>query len=126
MPGANSPKVDVIPNAVMLARKLLPGPRGLEEKNRVFLNTDARLVARQAPLDFDRITKGPQVMKRHIEVLMVLALTPLLAEAQEPEVVRNVIVYKQQDRFAGWPANNGIWSWGNEIVVGFILGYHKE
>src|ERR1039458_7321824 len=23
----------------------------------------------------------------------------------------------------GWPANHGIWSWGNEIVVGFESGY---
>ena len=37
---------------------------------------------------------------------------------------KNVIVYKEADRFAGWPANNGIWSWGDEIVVGFTLGYH--
>ena len=25
--------------------------------------------------------------------------------------------------FCGWPANNGIWQWGNEILVGFSLGY---
>ena len=25
-----------------------------------------------------------------------------------------------------WPANQGIWVWNNEIVVGFKLGYHKE
>ncbi|HLY20058.1 MAG TPA: sialidase family protein [Bryobacteraceae bacterium] len=34
-----------------------------------------------------------------------------------------VEVYKQPGRFAGWPANHGIWSWGNEIVVGFEAGY---
>jgi hypothetical protein len=28
-------------------------------------------------------------------------------------------------RYAGWPANYGIWSWGDEIVVGFTLGYYK-
>jgi len=39
--------------------------------------------------------------------------------------VKHVIVYKQPGRFCGWPANNGIWSWGNEIVVGFHLGYYK-
>ena len=36
-----------------------------------------------------------------------------------------MIVHKQAGRFGGWPANNGIWSWGNEIVVGFKLGYFK-
>jgi hypothetical protein len=33
-----------------------------------------------------------------------------------------VEVYKQPGRFAGWPANYGIWSWGNEIMVGFEAG----
>ena len=37
----------------------------------------------------------------------------------------NVIVYKQPGRFGGWPANHGIWSWGNEILVGFEAGYFK-
>jgi len=32
-------------------------------------------------------------------------------------------IYKQPGRFAGWPANHGVWSWGNEIVVGFEAGY---
>jgi hypothetical protein len=30
----------------------------------------------------------------------------------------DVVVYKEAGRFGGWPANHGIWSWGNEIVVG--------
>lgn len=38
---------------------------------------------------------------------------------------KNVIVYSEPGRFCGWPANNGIWSWGNEILVGFELGYYK-
>jgi hypothetical protein len=37
---------------------------------------------------------------------------------------RHVNVFKQPGRFGGWPANNGIWSWGEEIVVGFISGYY--
>ena len=37
--------------------------------------------------------------------------------------MEHVTVYRQEDRYAGWPANYGIWSWGDEIVVGFTLGY---
>jgi hypothetical protein len=40
--------------------------------------------------------------------------------------VKNVKVFFEEDRFAGWPANNGIWNWGDEIVVGFTLGTHKD
>jgi hypothetical protein len=43
-----------------------------------------------------------------------------------PRVIQHVEVYNEPGRFAGWPANNGIWSWQDEIVVGFTLGYHKE
>lgn len=39
---------------------------------------------------------------------------------------KNVVVYYEPGRFCGWPANNGIWSWGNEIVVGFTLSYYQE
>jgi hypothetical protein len=38
--------------------------------------------------------------------------------------VENHLVYYKPGRFGGWPANNGVWSWGNEILVGFSLGYH--
>jgi len=38
----------------------------------------------------------------------------------------HIIVYYEDGRFCGWPANNGIWSWGDEIAVGFTLGFYKE
>ena len=40
--------------------------------------------------------------------------------------MRQVTIYREKGRFAGWPANYGIWSWENEIVVGFTVGYHKS
>jgi len=39
--------------------------------------------------------------------------------------MRHHIVFREPGRYAGWPANYGIWAWGNEIVVGFTLGYMK-
>jgi len=39
--------------------------------------------------------------------------------------MRHVTVYREAGRYGGWPANYGIWSWGNEIVVGFTVGYHN-
>ena len=35
------------------------------------------------------------------------------------------IVYLEKDRFAGWPANYGMWRWGDELVVGFTQCYHQ-
>ncbi|NOS68959.1 MAG: exo-alpha-sialidase [Verrucomicrobia bacterium] len=40
--------------------------------------------------------------------------------------VRHVNVYAEPGRFGGWPANHGLWSWGNEILVGFSRGYYKD
>ncbi len=40
--------------------------------------------------------------------------------------VHHVDVYRVPGRFGGWPANHGIWSWGNEILVGFSAGTMKD
>jgi hypothetical protein len=37
--------------------------------------------------------------------------------------MEQVTIYREPGRYAGWPANYGIWGWGNEIVLGFTLGY---
>ena len=42
-----------------------------------------------------------------------------------PKVVRHVIIYSRAGRYGGWPANHGIWSWGDEILVGFEVGYFR-
>lgn len=40
--------------------------------------------------------------------------------------VRHVKVYYEKGMYGGWPANNGIWIWGNEILVGFTKGFYKD
>ncbi len=34
------------------------------------------------------------------------------------------VVYREAGKFAGWPANYGMWAWGDEIVVGFTQCTH--
>ena len=38
----------------------------------------------------------------------------------------HVMLYREAGRFGGWPANHGIWSWGNEIVVGFSAAWYES
>lgn len=38
--------------------------------------------------------------------------------------MHHTTVFRKPGRYAGWPANYGIWAWDDEIVVGFTLGYH--
>ena len=45
--------------------------------------------------------------------------------AEAPKVIKHVTVYGKAGRYGGWPANHGIWSWGNEIVVGFSAAYFQ-
>jgi hypothetical protein len=61
-------------------------------------------------------------------MILLLAIGNVVAQnvlAQSPDV-QHTVVYQQEGEFAGWPANNGIWNWGDEIVVGFTLGYYKK
>jgi hypothetical protein len=61
-----------------------------------------------------------------LEILLALtSLSAAHAATGEPIQKENVVVYRESGRFGGWPANNGIWSWGDEILVGFSLGYFK-
>jgi BNR repeat-like domain len=48
------------------------------------------------------------------------------AQQSPPAGARHVRIYAEPGRFGGWPANHGIWSWGNEILVGFSAGYFKD
>ncbi len=48
------------------------------------------------------------------------------AVPQVPPTVEHVVVYHEPDMFGGWPANHGIWIWGEEILVGFSKGYYKN
>lgn len=58
--------------------------------------------------------------------LLFTAGAAALSAQSKPRVLEQVVVYHEPGRFGGWPANHGIWNWGNEIVVGFELGYFKD
>jgi hypothetical protein len=61
-------------------------------------------------------------------MLSSMLLMPLLAlhATSEPSVEGHVMVYQETGRFGGWPANHGVWIWGDEILVGFSRGYYKD
>ncbi len=49
------------------------------------------------------------------------------AQGRQPSQLEHSIVAHRPGRFAGWPANNGVWLWhGNEILVGFSDGAYVE
>lgn len=60
---------------------------------------------------------------RHVAIAYIL-LTSVIAFGQEqlPNVQHGEVFF-EEGRFGGWPANNGAWVWGDEIVTGFTLGH---
>jgi len=47
---------------------------------------------------------------------LVLATVLFISQATAVEMEHGIVFHKE-GRFAGWPANGGIWSWGNEILI---------
>ena len=39
--------------------------------------------------------------------------------------IKNIVVWEKEGGYGGWPANFGIWSWEDEIVLGFEAGFFK-
>ena len=58
-----------------------------------------------------------------------LALVTLFAVGQAHAAVADAehhIVFSDPDLFAGWPANEGFWQWGDEMLVGFNVTAYEE
>ncbi|MFW5879579.1 MAG: sialidase family protein [bacterium] len=72
-----------------------------------------------------------QIKRSSPFILAVLICFGLLSMQQKESLVysdkiQHGIVFYEDGRFGGWPANHGIWSWGNEILVGFIEAEYRE
>jgi len=40
--------------------------------------------------------------------------------------IKHLQVQAEDGKFAGWPANDGLWCWGDEMLVGFSWAQHAE
>lgn len=49
-----------------------------------------------------------------------------LAQLRAPEVVKHLEVFREKEKYAGWPANHGAWQWGDELLFGFEIGSFKQ
>lgn len=58
-------------------------------------------------------------------LMLLIVCVPAMAELR-PADMQHVKVYYEAGRYGGWPANHGIWCWGDEILVGFSAGWHKD
>ena len=66
-------------------------------------------------------------MRGHFgELPLLVTITMAILGSSAAADVRHVDVYRVPGRFGGWPANHGIWIWGDEILVGFSAGHFKD
>jgi hypothetical protein len=71
-------------------------------------------------------------MKRTVNLTWIIATLLLIGfkstDAQTVKGAKNGIAFQEKDKFGGWPANNGVWSWdnGKEILVGYSYGSFVE
>lgn len=52
------------------------------------------------------------------------AQAPVARPAADPAPVHSIVV-RAPGRYGGWPANHGIWTWGEEILFGFSWGHMR-
>lgn len=84
-------------------------------------------VCRRPPL---QLIPGAQ-MGLLLSTILALASPVCFGQVSEetavhPAVIQQVVVYREPGRFAGWPANHGLWCWGDEVLLGFSRGYHFD
>jgi hypothetical protein len=72
------------------------------------------------------VLSGPMKASGLGLLVQVVCSAAVATAAEPPKVVNHVVVYGEKGRFAGWPANHGMWAWGDEILVGFSRGFYKD
>lgn len=63
---------------------------------------------------------------RCVSVAVLFILVNATLVSAQSNSIHHTVVYQKAGEFAGWPANHGIYSWGDEIVVGFTVGYYRK
>ena len=59
------------------------------------------------------------------KVVLAALAAGALAVTGATKVHHHVVIFEEKGRYGGWPANWGLWSWGDEILVGFSGAYFK-
>jgi len=77
-------------------------------------------------LHYTYFNEGEKMKSIFVLSISVVLLVCRFAFGQQPEAIKHTIVAIEEGQFHGWPANNGVWAWGNEILVGFTQVEYEE
>lgn len=79
--------------------------------------------------------KKKKVISLTNTLVMLLVITSCTTQSSESNnsesnndkmEIEHGVVFSEKGKFGGWPANNGVWVWGNEILVGFVEADYRE
>ncbi|MCC6683314.1 MAG: exo-alpha-sialidase [Phycisphaeraceae bacterium] len=62
---------------------------------------------------------------KHALVIALCLLAANITLADDGQV-EHAVVYASEKEFAGWPANEGFWQWGDEMLVGFNVSRFRQ
>lgn len=62
----------------------------------------------------------------YLLLVIVVFLSHTSFAQDDGKQIQHIIVFSEDGKYGGWPANHGIWSWGNEILIGFVEADYKE
>ncbi len=73
------------------------------------------------------LVRGVPAVKSAALLLGLLAVSePSWGAQGVPAAIEHGVVYHEPKEFAGWPANEGMWAWGDELLVGFEVARYTE
>lgn len=58
--------------------------------------------------------------------LVFTLVSGMAVSQQKDKSVEHRVVFQEDGKYAGWPANHGVWAWGDQILVGFVEASFKE
>lgn len=62
-----------------------------------------------------------------VSALFFMAVGIQLTIAQQKDKsIEHKVIFQEDNFYGGWPANHGIWGWGDEILVGFVKASFKQ
>lgn len=79
--------------------------------------------------DMIPFTRISDLSNPFVLIISILLLFYACTKKNDDTSIREIqhgVVFYEEGKYAGWPANNGIWIWENEIFVGFVEADYKE
>ena len=58
-------------------------------------------------------------------IILLIIILVLGCREKSPEFIHTIVAI-EKNKFHGWPANNGVWNWGDEILVGYTQVEYEE